>query len=51
MRPNPVRAMVGGFVGTVVMTAMMFVAAPMMGLNMDIAQMLGSSWGTAGRPG
>lgn len=47
MRPNPVRAMVGGFVGTVVMTAMMYVVAPMMGLNMDIAQMLGSMLGNS----
>jgi len=45
MRPNPVRAMVGGFVGTAAMTAMMYVVAPMMGLNMDIAQMLGSMLG------
>jgi uncharacterized membrane protein YagU involved in acid resistance len=47
MRPNPVRAMVGGFVGTVAMTAMMYFVAPMMGLNMDIAQMLGSMLGNS----
>jgi uncharacterized membrane protein YagU involved in acid resistance len=47
MHPNPVRAMVGGFAGTVVMTAMMYVVAPMMGLNMDIAQMLGSMLGNS----
>lgn len=45
MHPNPVRVMVGGFIGTVVMTAMMYMVAPMMGLNMDIAQMLGSMLG------
>jgi uncharacterized membrane protein YagU involved in acid resistance len=47
MRPNPVRAIVGGFVGTAAMTAMMYVVAPMMGLNMDIAQMLGSMLGNS----
>lgn len=45
MHPNPVRSMVGGLVGTVVMTAMMYIVAPMMGLHMDIAQMLGSMLG------
>ena len=40
-----VRALLGGFAGTVAMTAMMYVVAPMMGLNMDIAQMLGSMFG------
>ncbi|MEO8681624.1 MAG: DUF6789 family protein [Vicinamibacterales bacterium] len=37
--------MVGGLAGTMVMTAMMYMVAPMMGLNMDIAQMLGSMLG------
>lgn len=37
--------MAGGFVGTAVMTAMMYLVAPMMGLHMDIAQMLGSVLG------
>ena len=45
MRLNPTRAILGGFVGTVVMTAMMYLVAPMMGLNMDIARMLGSMLG------
>lgn len=45
MHPNPVRAMAGGFAGTVVMTAMMYMVAPMMGLRMDIAEMLGSMLG------
>ncbi len=37
--------MLGGFLGTVVMTAMMYIVGPMMGLKMDIAQMLGSMFG------
>lgn len=45
------RAIAGGLVGTIAMTAMMYLVAPMMGLNMDIAAMLasvlGGSW-TAG---
>jgi hypothetical protein len=45
MYPNPVRSMIGGLVGTVVMTAMMYIVAPMMGLRMDIAEMLGSMLG------
>lgn len=36
------RAALGGFVGTLAMTAMMYLVAPMMGLHMDIAAMLGS---------
>jgi uncharacterized membrane protein YagU involved in acid resistance len=39
------RAALGGFVGTLVMTAMMYLVAPMMGLHMDIAAMLGSLLG------
>ncbi|MGE0392067.1 MAG: DUF6789 family protein [Vicinamibacterales bacterium] len=39
------RAVAGGAVGTVAMTAMMYGVAPMMGLNMDIAAMLGSMLG------
>lgn len=38
-------AILGGVAGTAVMTAMMFIVAPMMGLNMDIAAMLGSMMG------
>lgn len=45
MHANVVRSMAGGFVGTAVMTAMMYLVAPMMGLHMDIAQMLGSVLG------
>jgi hypothetical protein len=45
MHANFGRAALGGFVGTLVMTAMMYVVAPMMGLHMDIAAMLGSVLG------
>ena len=49
MHPNLSRAVLAGFVGTLGMTAMMYVVAPMMGLHMDIAAMLGSilggNWG------
>lgn len=50
MNPHPTfaRAALGGFAGTLAMTAMMYVVAPMMGLHMDIAAMLapmlGGSW-------
>ena len=50
MSPHPTfaRAALGGFAGTLAMTAMMYVVAPMMGLHMDIAAMLapmlGGSW-------
>src|SRR5919204_6606384 len=43
--PTFARAALGGFVGTVAMTAMMYIVAPMMGLHMDIAAMLGSMLG------
>ncbi len=46
MRPDTGRAMVGGFVGTVAITLLMYFAAPMMmGQPMDIAAMLGSMLG------
>jgi hypothetical protein len=46
MHPNPVKAMRGGFVGTVVMTLMMYFVAPMMlGKPMDVAAMLGGMLG------
>jgi hypothetical protein len=45
MHPTFARAAAGGFVGTLAMTAMMYGVAPMMGLNMDIAAMLGSMLG------
>lgn len=43
--PTFARAMFGGAVATAAMTAMMYFVAPMMGLNMDIAAMLGSMLG------
>ena len=45
MHPIVGQSMLGGFVGTLVMTAMMYMVAPMMGLKMDIAQVLGSMLG------
>ncbi len=45
-RPDLARTVLGGFVGSVVMTAMMYFVAPMMlGQPMDIAKMLGSMLG------
>lgn len=46
MNPKLARAIAGGFVGTAVMTMMMYFVAPiMMGMEMDIAAMLGSMLG------
>jgi uncharacterized membrane protein YagU involved in acid resistance len=47
MNTNPTlsRAMMGGLVGTMAMTSVMYFVAPMMGLHMDIAAMLGSMLG------
>jgi hypothetical protein len=46
MRPSPLKALLGGFVGTVAMTLMMYFVAPMMlGKPMDVAAMLGSVLG------
>jgi hypothetical protein len=46
MKSNPVKAILGGIVGTVVMTLMMYYVAPMMlGQPMDVAGMLGSVLG------
>jgi hypothetical protein len=51
MHPTFSRAIAGGFAGTLAMSMLMYGVAPMMGLHMDIAAMLGSvlggSW-TAG---
>ena len=49
MRPNVWRAILGGFVGTLAITMMMYWVSPMMGMmKMDIAaslgSMLGGSW-------
>lgn len=45
LHPTFARAALGGFVGTLAMTFMMYGVAPMMGLRMDIAAMLGSMLG------
>lgn len=49
MKPNVWRAILGGFVGTLAITMMMYLIGPMMGMmKMDIAaslgKMLGGSW-------
>ncbi len=48
MKPNIGRTIVGGLVGTVALTLMMYFVSPMMGVKMDIAaslgKMLGGSW-------
>ena len=41
MRPNILKAMAGGFVGTAIFTLMMRFVAPMMGVRMDIVGKLG----------
>ena len=43
--PTFARAALGGFLGTLLMTVMMYVVAPMMGLRLDIAAMLGPMLG------
>lgn len=46
MKPNTGRAVLGGLVGTLAITFLMYVGGPMMGLpRMDIAAMLGSMLG------
>jgi len=46
MRLHPLKTILGGFVGTAVMTLMMYFVAPMMlGKPMDIAAMLGGMLG------
>ena len=46
MKPNWTRAILGGFVGTLALTFMMYKVAPMMGMmKMDIAGMLGQMLG------
>jgi len=46
MKPNIGRTILGGLAGTVVLTLLMYVMAPMMGIpKMDIAAMLGSMLG------
>lgn len=46
MKPNIGRAILGGLAGTIVLTLLMYIGAPMMGIpKMDIAAMLGSMLG------
>ncbi len=46
MRPNPVRTILGGFVGTLLITFLMYKGVPMMGMpKMDVAAMLGKMLG------
>jgi uncharacterized membrane protein YagU involved in acid resistance len=47
MRPTAIRSIAGGLAGTTAMTVMMYVVAPMMGIHMDIAKMLGSMLGNS----
>jgi hypothetical protein len=49
MKPDVMRSMLGGFAGTLAITAMMYIVSPiMMGMKMDVAAMLapivGGSW-------
>src|ERR1700746_213670 len=44
-RPNIGRAILGGFVGTPAMSALMYTAAPLMGVRGDIAEVLGTMLG------
>lgn len=47
-RPSLTRAIIGGLAGTVLMTMLMYLIAPLMGVKMDIAAslagMLGAPW-------
>ncbi|HXY11001.1 MAG TPA: DUF6789 family protein [Terriglobales bacterium] len=45
MRPKPSMALVGGLMGTPAMTALIFVLAPMVGMKMDIVEMLAEPLG------
>ena len=45
MRPSVGRAVIGGFVGTPAMTVLMYTVAPLLGVRVDIAEMLGSMLG------
>jgi hypothetical protein len=47
MRPNVGRAIAGGFVGTLAMTMMIYLVAPMMGVKMDITGSLAAMLGTS----
>jgi len=45
VRPNPSMALVGGLMGTPAMTALIFVLAPMIGMKMDIVEILAEPFG------
>lgn len=47
MRPNFGKAVLGGLIGTIVMTLMMMFVAPMMGVHMDIAKNLAMMMGSS----
>ncbi len=47
MRSKAGKLILAGFIATIVITVMMYFIAPMMGRNMDIAQMLGSKMGSS----
>jgi uncharacterized membrane protein YagU involved in acid resistance len=48
MKPNPSMAFIGGLIGTPAMTGLMYALAPVIGVNTDVATMLGEvlgGWG------
>jgi uncharacterized membrane protein YagU involved in acid resistance len=45
VRPNPSLALLGGLMGTPAMTAFIYVLAPMVGVKMDIVEMLAEGFG------
>ena len=45
VRPNIGRAILGGFVGTPAMSALMYTVAPLIGVRVDIADVLGTMLG------
>jgi len=46
MKPSIWKAIAGGFIGTVILTLMMHIVAPMMGVRMDIVGKLGEMTNT-----
>lgn len=47
MNPSPAKAILGGFIGTLAITFVMYFVAPLLiGMPMDIAEMLGSLLGS-----
>jgi hypothetical protein len=45
MRLNPALAIVGGLVGTPIMTVLTYVLAPMLGVNVDLVRLLAQTFG------